>query len=123
MGPITEQNYPSLARLEGKSPLLLSLLLAYVFLKGLAQTAITPISGDETFTLELARETRASALWHALLRGADGQPPLFYLIERLFLHVTGNAQIALRLPSLLAFCCTATCVYLFVRRRASSFQA
>lgn len=123
MAPITEPGSPLVARLQSQAPFLLGLLLVYVFVKGLAQSALTPISGDETFTLELARETRASVLWHALLRGADGQPPLFYLIERFFLHVTSNAQIALRLPSLLAFCCTATCLYLFVRKRAGSFQA
>ena len=123
MPPVTEHNPPLLARLENKSPIVLGLLLGYVFLKGLAQTAITPISGDETFTLTLARETHTTALWQALLRGADGQPPLFYLIERFFLHLGSNANIALRLPSLLAFCCTAVCLYVFVKRRATSFQA
>ena len=112
-----------LATSEKFAPLLFLTLIAYVFFKGLAQAATSAVTADETFTLALAREPRAGALWHALMRGADGQPPLFYLLERLFLRVSTNPQVTLRLPSILAFCCVLTCVFFFVKKRASPGQA
>jgi len=112
-----------LVRGEKFAPLLFLSLIAYVFFKGLAQATTSVVTGDETFTLALAREPGTAALWHALMRGADGQPPLFYLLERLFLHVSSNPQVALRLPSILAFCCVLTCVFFFVKKRASPGQA
>jgi hypothetical protein len=112
-----------LARGERFAPLLYLSLIVYAFFKGLAQAATSVVTTDETFTLALAREPRAAALWHALMRGADGQPPLFYLVERLFLRASPNPQIALRLPSILAFCCVLVCVFIFVKKRASPGQA
>ncbi len=111
------------AKFEKLAPFLLVALIVYVFIKGLAEAASTAVAGDEIFTLTLARQPHVSILWDALVRGADGQPPLFYLTERFFLGFISNPHIALRLPSVLAFCCTATCVYLFVRRHASSGHA
>jgi hypothetical protein len=105
------------------APYLFALLIAYAFLKLLAEAASAPLSGDEIFTLTLARLPHVSTLWKALLHGADGQPPLFYLIERLSQHLVPNTHVALRLPAVVGFCCTLACVYVFVRGRTGRFAA
>jgi len=112
-----------LARLDRLAPVLLGLVIAYSLVKSIVESASTALWGDEVFTLILARQPQASVVWRALSRGADGQPPLFYLIEHAFLGLAGNPHIALRLPSILAFCCTLVLVYAFMRKRTSEGPA
>src|SRR5262249_50282681 len=106
-----------LARLDRLSPALLGLVIAYSLVKSIVEAASTALWDDEVFTLILARQQQASVVWRALSRGADGQPPLFYLIEHAFLGLAANPHIALRLSSILAFCCTVALVFTFVRKR------
>jgi hypothetical protein len=124
VSPLTDCQVTSLvATFDRLSPVLFGFLILYIFVKGLAEAASTALWGDELFTLALAHQPRASILWNALAHGADGQPPLYYLVERIFAAVITNPHIALRLPSVIAFCCTVACVYVFVRRHASCGQA
>ncbi len=58
-----------------------------------------------------------SGIWTALSRSVDGQPPIFYLIERVFTSTLGTTQVALRLPSVLSMAVTMVCVFLYIRRR------
>ena len=53
----------------------------------------------------------------AMRRGFDSAPPLFYLIERFALAVPIKKEVALRLPSILAFPCTLVSVYAYAKRR------
>jgi 4-amino-4-deoxy-L-arabinose transferase-like glycosyltransferase len=112
-----------IAKFERLSPFLLGLVILYSLAKNLVESESVALWGDEIITLMIARQPRPSSLWTALARGADGQPPLFYLIEHLFIGLISNPHIALRLPSILAFCCTLACVYAFVRERTSNWQA
>ncbi len=48
----------------------------------------------------------------------DGNPPLYFLLARLCLHLPVRTELALRLPSILATDATAVLVFLFVRRNA-----
>jgi hypothetical protein len=48
----------------------------------------------------------------------DGNPPLYFLLARLCLHLPVRAELALRIPSILATDATAVLLFLFVRRNA-----
>jgi hypothetical protein len=108
---------------ERLSPALTGLLIVYSLAKELAQAASKPFWNDEVITWTLSHQPSMSVVWTALERGADGSPPGFYLIERLFSHLATNAHIALRLPSILAFCCTLACVFVAARKRAGAALA
>lgn len=54
--------------------------------------------------LSLARLGNASALWAALGRGADPNPPLIHLAVMLCRHLFGEHEWALRLPAMLGYC-------------------
>jgi 4-amino-4-deoxy-L-arabinose transferase-like glycosyltransferase len=96
-----------------------------------------------TISAFLAVEVRAAALrslWYdelstmlvssaptirALFRAApvDGNPPLYFLLARLCLHLPIRPEIALRLPSIVAANITALLIYLFVRRNSDRIFA
>ncbi len=49
---------------------------------------------------------------------ADGNPPLYFLLVRLCLHLPVSTELAVRLPSVLAFPASALAAFVFVRRLA-----
>jgi hypothetical protein len=115
-----EQVSPLFSQFERASPYLLGFLILYSFLMGLAKAASTPFWNDEILTWTIVHQPSVSVLWRALVQGADTQPPLYYLIERLFVNFITNTHVALRLPSILAFCCTLACVFVFARKRGGA---
>src|SRR5262249_5949195 len=56
-------------------------------------------------------------------QGIDAMPPLFFLLERLMLNLPLGREVALRLPSILAFCGTVICVFAYVKRRSGDLVA
>jgi uncharacterized membrane protein len=66
---------------------------------------------DEILTLAVSSQSIVSGIWTALSRSVDGQPPMFYLIERAFTGILGNTQVALRLPSVLSMAGTMVCIF------------
>jgi len=100
--------------------MVLVFVMGCVAIDRLVVAASRPFWNDEIITRALAHQPSASILWNALSHGADGQPPLYYLVERLFAGLISNEHIALRLPSILAFCCTMACVFMFVKRRSGN---
>ena len=115
-----EQTSSLIEKFERTSSVILGLVILYSFVMGLAKVASTPLWNDEIITWDLVRQPNVSILYKALARGADGQPPLFYMVEKPFSAVIANLHIALRLPSILAFCATLACVYAFAKRRGGS---
>ena len=57
-------------------------LVAYALARSLAYARMRPLSIDEVLTHAVCRQANLPAIWKALSHGVDGQPPLFYLIER-----------------------------------------
>jgi hypothetical protein len=94
-------------------------LVLYVLVRGLAAAATKPLWCDELLTLAVASQSSARAMWNALSQGVDGQPPFFYLVEKVALHIVSSKQIALRLPAILAFPCTLICVFSYIRKKNS----
>jgi 4-amino-4-deoxy-L-arabinose transferase-like glycosyltransferase len=89
----------------------------------LAAAATKPLWMDELFTLTVSSQPTLRALWAVLARAMDGQPPGFYVVERVACSLFHNKEIALRLPAILAFLCTLVCVFVFVKKRSGELIA
>jgi hypothetical protein len=101
----------------------IGLLVAYVIVRGVVGAVVKPFWFDELLTLAIAGQPSLQGMWHALTRGFDSQAPGFYLVEHAALKIVANKQIALRLPSILAFPCTLICVFVYTRKRAGDVIA
>jgi len=98
------------------SRLCLTLLTAYVITRSLFQAGSKPLWFDEICTWAVIRQGTFAGMWRALASAADGQPPVFYFIEKCFSGLVANQHIALRLPSIFAFCVVLWCVFEWTRR-------
>jgi len=61
-------------------------------------------------------------IWTALLHTVDGNPPLYYLMARLFL-LTGDVPLATRLPAVIGFYLAAICLFYFMRSMTCTLAA
>jgi hypothetical protein len=98
-------------------------LAAYAVARSLAYAGIKPLSIDEVVTQAICRQPNLQTIWQALSQGADGQPPLFYVIERSVAWLVPNEHIGYRLLSTLGFACTLTLLYVFVKTRNGTAPA
>jgi len=101
----------------------LGALVIYVIVRGVVGAATKPFWYDELLTLVIAGQPSLREMWSAVARGFDGMPPGFYLVERAALGFIRNKEIALRLPSILAFPCTLICVFAYVKKRSGEVAA
>ena len=99
------------------------LLVAYSVVRGIRTATVRPFWFDELYTLTIAGQPTLHDLWAVWKRGIDAVPPLFFLIERLMLTLPVGKEVALRLPSIVAFCGTLVCVFAYVRRRSGESVA
>lgn len=99
------------------------LLVAYAVVRGIRTATVRPFWFDELYTLTIAGQPTLRGLWTVWKQGIDAEPPLFFLIERLMLTLPIAKEVALRLPSIVAFCGILVCVFAYVRRRSGDFVA
>jgi hypothetical protein len=64
-----------------------------------------------------------ASVWNALLIGADANPPLIHVLNRLVMSVFGDTPVALRTSSILGFWLACFCIYWIVRKKASAAAA
>lgn len=114
---LSRNDYPKLAAFGVAG------LILYTIVRNLIVSASKPLWFDEIGTWVVARQPSISSLWGALKSGADGNPPALHLIDRLSSHFIANQEIAFRLPSILGYCITLVCIFVFVRRRSSGLVA
>jgi hypothetical protein len=95
----------------------LGLLVVYVFVRSIVAAAGKPFWYDELLTEIVAGLGSWHRIMEALRLPADGQPPLFYVIENFASKLCGKQEIALRLPSAAGMVCAAGCVFAFARRQ------
>jgi len=98
-------------------------LLVYVIVRSVVAAAGKPFWFDELLTVTVSAQGSWSAVLTALLRLVDNHPPLFYILEHFASGLTRNQEIAFRLPSILAFPCTLTCVFLYVKKNSGELIA
>jgi hypothetical protein len=91
-------------------------LAVYAIARGIRAAAAAPFWFDEFFTLTIANLPTWHDVWGALARGFEAQTPLFYFLERVALAAPVKKEVALRLPSILAFPCILVCVFSYVKR-------
>ena len=72
---------------------------------------------DELFTLYICRLPTFSATWHAVLHGADFNPPLVYAATRISNAIFGEGPIGTRMPEMIGFWVFSLCLFRFVSRR------
>ena len=108
---------------EKISPYLLAIFIVYAFVRNLFQAATKALWYDELCTLIISRQERISTIFGALRHGADGQPPLYYLAERLVAAFVANENIALRLLSIIGFSCVLFCLFELIRRKRGNVIA
>ena len=108
---------------ERAAYVLMGLLVAYSFVRGIRAAVVRPFWFDELYTLTIAGQPTLHDLWAVWKARIDAEPPLFYLMERLTLTLPVAKEVALRLPSIVAFCGTLVCLFAYVRRRSGEFVA
>lgn len=99
---------------------LASLLVLFVAFEIRAAT-LRPLWFDELSTLIVSTVPSIGEMLRAI--PADGNPPLYFLLARISIHLPVSTELALRLPSIAAINIAAMMIYLFVRRNTSALFA
>jgi hypothetical protein len=102
---------------------LMGFLLVYAIFRSVLAAAGRAFWYDELLTLTVSSLGSWKSILDALRRPLDGQPPFFYVIEHFASGFTRNQEIALRLPSILAFPCTLACVFIYTKKRGGELVA
>ncbi len=71
---------------------------------------------DELITLHIAQLGSLSAIWHALQRGVDPNPPLTYLLVHLSTRLLGAHEYAYRLPDAIGYWIGLLSLFAYLRR-------
>jgi hypothetical protein len=98
----------------------LAVLVIYVASAGVLRAASKPFWFDELCTLTVAKQPTFAGTFDALRNATDSQPPPFDYFERVAGAAIPDEEIAYRLPSILALCCTIIFVFIFVSRWCSA---
>jgi len=75
---------------------------------------------DELFTLYLSQLGNLSDMLAALSKGADQNPPSFYVLTHGILSLLGQSELAVRLPEVLGVLLMCLCLFRFVSRRSGA---
>jgi hypothetical protein len=102
---------------------LLACLVVYTIVRSTVAAAGKLFWYDELLTLTVSSLGSWNERLSALKLPLDGQPPLFYAMEHFALRLMRNQEIALRLPSILAFPCVLVCIFVYVRKRGGEVLA
>ena len=78
---------------------------------------------DEIFTLSISRLASLHAIWAAVSKGVDFNPPLFYLITGWSDRLPLNELIRSRLPEMIGFWILSVCLFRFIWLRSTAAGA
>jgi hypothetical protein len=95
----------------------------YSLLRSVVYAAIKPFWFDEVLTYVVSRQGTPSAIWAALEKGVDGNPPTFYLLEHFTASLLPNEHIGYRLLSVVGFVCALLFLFVFLKTRYGSHCA
>jgi hypothetical protein len=79
------------------------------------RAAQRPLWYDEIYTLVLSRLDTLPSIWSALQDAVDTNPPLYYLVTRVFSQLPLPAEVSYRIPSTLGFLVFFICLFLLAR--------
>lgn len=101
---------------DNPSRVLFAVCILYLFLV-LPLAVIKLLWADEFITYYIAKLNGVSAIWGALNRGADPNPPVSHVLVMWSMRLFGDSELAVRLPAILACLMGVVCLYLFLRHR------
>ena len=94
--------------------LCLAAILLLFLVASLHSAYVRPFWFDELSTFFVASTPTIGGMFKAI--PTDGNPPLYFVLARLFLHLPLKPEVALRLPAIFAYLGASLTVYHFVRR-------
>ncbi|MGD0796442.1 MAG: glycosyltransferase family 39 protein [Acidobacteriaceae bacterium] len=119
-----QQSAESLLAAVDRSPTrTLAALIALYLTIACAQASTKLLWCDELITLAIARQGSLAAIWRALARGADPNPPLSHWLVLQSTRLFGEAALAVRLPSVLCVLLAIVCLWTILRRWAAPAYA
>jgi|SRR5665213_1146626 len=74
---------------------------------------------DELITLHIARLSSPSAIWQALGRGVDPNPPLSHFLVHYLRLFFGEHEVVLRLPAMAGYWAGMLALFMYLKRRVS----
>lgn len=98
-------------------------LAAYATVRTVAYATTKPFWIDEVLTQMVSRLGDLRSIVNSLNQGVDGQPPLFYLMERGVASLLHDSDLGYRLLSIIGFACTLVLLYVFVKARNGTTSA
>ncbi len=112
-----------LACVERNEKLLLALFSLVYFPLFWIIAARTPLWNDEIFTRYISSYKSIGELLATLRVAADQQPPLYYMLTNSSISLFGDANVALRLPSIVGVWIACLSAYFFLRPRTGPAPA
>ncbi|HTU55236.1 MAG TPA: hypothetical protein VMF62_14825, partial [Acetobacteraceae bacterium] len=109
---------PGPADFVARSGLFLALLLIAEYLVlACSAAARRPLWMDEVLAAWTARLPSVGAIWSALEKGADFDPPLYHFLLHAIVLSGARGDLAVRMPSIIAGLVVALASFVLVRRR------
>jgi hypothetical protein len=114
LGSVCTRTAASINRHPGRTIAALSLIY---FAMAVSLASLKLFWFDEFITFYIAKLNSAHAIWAALARGADPNPPLSHLLTMQSMRLLGDGPVALRLMPMLFAWIGLLCLYVFLQRR------
>ena len=96
----------------------ISIVILYTLIRNVLVAASRPFWFDELNTVIVAGQPTLGKVWYALRHAEDSAPLLYVLVEHLCARIIPRAEIAYRVPSILACACILWCLFVFIRTRS-----
>ncbi|MGB0125733.1 MAG: glycosyltransferase family 39 protein [Silvibacterium sp.] len=112
---------PKQSRIDWREKALLAAIAVLFLAVAIRSALLRPFWFDELSTFFISSIPTLKEMFEAI--HADGNPLMYFLLARITLHLPLPTELALRLPSILAFSVAASTVYFFVRRSAGGIFA
>ena len=96
----------------------ISIVILYTLVRNILLAASRPFWFDELNTVIVAGQPTLGKLWYALRHAEDSAPLLYVVVEHFCAAFIPKAEIAYRVPSILAFACILWCLFVFIRTRS-----
>jgi len=96
----------------------ISFVILYTLVRNVLVAASRPFWFDELNTVIVAGQPTLGKVWYALRHAEDSAPLLYVLVEHLCGILVPKAEIAYRIPSVVACACILWCLFVFIRTRS-----
>lgn len=100
-----------------------SILSAFYVLVVLTQSSFKLLWLDELITLHIAQQGSVQAIWNALQRGADPNPPVTHILVFLSKSLLGDHEWAYRLPDFIGYWLGLLALFSYLRKHVSATWA